>query len=130
MKTTPRLGRLLTALLACAAGQPILAGPDGAAALVAPVDSVGVAAAGAGSTAGDLAAMRVNNPIPARDDAAVEVTVGADGSRWITLDESFLSTVVVRTDADGRLLYGCVHGRDEFERFFADGAAPAQPEAR
>jgi hypothetical protein len=130
MRAKPWFIRLLATLLVCMAGQPLLAGSDGAAAAVAPVDSVGSAAAGTGSTPGELASMRASNPIPARDDAAVELTVGVAGSRWITLDESFRSTVVVRTGADGRPIYGCVHSRDEFERFFADNPAPAQLEVR
>lgn len=130
MMATSRRIRTLAALLACMAWQPLLAGTDGAGAVVAPVDSVRIAAAGAASAPGELAAMRAANPVPERDDASVAVTIGADGSSWITLDESFLSTVVVRTGEDGRLVFGCVGSRDEYERFFADHPAPAMLEAR
>lgn len=130
MKAKRWFFHLCAVLLACTVGQPLFAGPEGTAAAVAPADSVGMTAVGSASTPGELASMRAGNPIPARDDAAVEVTLGADGSRWLTLDESFLSTVVVRTGADGSLVYGCVHDRDAFERFFADEPAPARLEVR
>ena len=82
-----------------------------------------------GATAEDLARITAANPIPARDDAAVSVTVQPDGTRSAILDDSFLATSVVRIGPDGKPIVGCVTSREEYEAFFAADAAPAVPAA-
>lgn len=79
------------------------------------------------ATPEDLAKTTAANPIPARDDEAVIVTVQPDGVRSIVLDESFLATSVVRIGPDGTPIIGCVTTREEFEAFFAVDAAAAVP---
>ena len=54
------------------------------------------------------------------------IVVMPDGSLMVDLQGRFASFSVVRRDASGRLVFGCIHDRKEFERFLDPaGAAPA-----
>lgn len=71
-----------------------------------------------------------DHPIALRDDAALLVVTNPDGSQTALLDDSFLSTSVARIDADGKVVIGCVHTREEYDAFFAAEAQPAGAEVR
>lgn len=140
MQTRPRFQGLLGLGLALCAGAalaepspkdasaptPVTAQPT--ADVVATPAPAGDAALEA--TAADLAAMKAAGPIAVRDDDALAVTVQPDGTRSAVLDDSFLSTTVVRVGPDGKLIFGCVTSRPEYDAFFAEKAAPSTPEVR
>lgn len=107
---------------------PAAAQPQAASGLVAVTDPATGALIEA--TAADLAAMAAADPLPVRDDAALNVSIQTDGTRSAVLDDSYLSTTVVRVGPDGKLIFGCVGSQQEYEAFFAEKAAPATLEVR
>lgn len=121
MRNRPRL--LVPAALAL--------GLAAAQAPAAPVaDPAAPAAAAPAAPTAAAPAPAHDHPIALRDDAAAQVIVNADGSRTAVLDDSFLSTSVARIDADGKVVIGCVHTREEYDAFFAAEALPDGLEVR
>ena len=108
--------QFLPAIVALALATPLAAAEPAAVPAAAPADS-------AGTMAADLATMRAANPLPVRDDQAVTVTVRPDGTRSVVLDDSYLSTMVVRLGPDGTPVFGCVDTREAYDAFFS----PATP---
>ena len=82
------------------------------------------------ATAEDLAKAALEHPIELRKDADIQVIQHANGMKSAVLDESFMSTSVVKVGADGRLITDCVTSRDEYDAFFADTASSAGPEVQ
>lgn len=97
------------------------AGGDPAAAPTAPV---------AAATTAGAAPHAHDHPIILRDDAALRIIEHADGSSSAVLDESFLSTSVVKIGPDGEVIIGCVQSREEYDAFFAAEALPDGAEVR
>lgn len=65
-------------------------------------------------TADDLAAeLAAAAAAPAPAAPSVRITTGANGRRSAQLDETFLSYVVVKRDADGKLAEQCVAGEQQ-----------------
>ena len=140
MQTRPRFHGLLGLSLALCAGAALAEPSPKEAVDPAPVTVPAAAGqvplndtandAALEATAADLAAMKAAAPIAVRDDGALAVTVQADGTQSAVLDDSFLSTTVARVGPDGRLIFGCVTSRPEYDAFFAEKAAPSTPEVR
>lgn len=121
MRNRPRL--MVPAALALGlAAAPALAAPA--------ADPTPAAPAAPAAAAAQAPAPAHDHPIALRIDDAVPFVVNADGSRTAVLDDSFLSTSVARIDADGKVVIGCVHTREEYDAFFAAEALPDGAEVR
>ncbi len=131
LPTVLALALTASAAVAEPAPAPAPAPATPAAVAPAPADAVPAtaipAAIPAATLAADLATMQAANPLPVRDDDAVTITEHPDGTRSVVLDDSFLSTMVVRLGPDGQPVFGCVDSRAAYDAFFSPTAQPAAP---